>query len=89
MSPCLDAKTGKVHYRERIDSRGPYYASPVGGDGKVYVASARGVVTVLQAGTELARLSQTDLGERVMATPALVEGKVYVRTERSLMAFGR
>ena len=59
---CLDAETGKVHYRERIDSRGPHYASPVGGDGKVYVASARGVVTVLEAGAVLKRTAAKQLG---------------------------
>ncbi len=89
MLSCLDAEKGIVHYRERIDSRGPHYASPVGGDGKVYISSARGVVTVVQAGQELKVLSQTKLGERVMATPAIVDGKVYVRAEESLFAFGQ
>ena len=57
------------------------------GDGKVYAASARGEVTVLAAGDELRVLSTTDLGERIMATPALLEGTVYVRTSEHLWAF--
>lgn len=85
---CLDAGTGAVHFQSRLDAGGPYYASPVVGDGKVYVASARGEVTVLDAGDELNVLSGNDLGDRIMATPALVLGTVYVRTESQLMAFG-
>jgi len=86
---CLDSKTGKLLFRKRLEAGGPYYASPVAGDGKIYVASRRGVVTVLAAGDELKVLSRNDLGERIWATPALVDGKVYVRTEKHLHAFGR
>jgi outer membrane protein assembly factor BamB len=43
---------------------------------------------VLQAGDELKVLSRSDLGERIMATPALLGGKIYVRTEQHLFAFG-
>lgn len=88
MATCLDARTGKLHYEERTGARGPIYASPVAGDGKVYTATARGELCVLAAGDELEVLSLTDLGERIMATPALLEGKVYVRTEEHLYAFG-
>lgn len=85
---CLDAKTGKELFQGRLAARGPYYASLVGGDGKLYAASARGEVTVLAAGAELEVLSRVDLGERLMATPALADGAVYVRTETRLFAFG-
>jgi outer membrane protein assembly factor BamB len=88
MVSCFDAATGEVHYRERLDSRGPHYASPVAGDGKIYSASARGQVTVFEAGETLKVLARNQLGERIMATPALVDGKVYVRTETNLYAFG-
>ena len=85
---CFDARTGEVKYRERIGSGGPYYASLVCGDGKLFAASTRGVVTVFRTGDELEVLSRNDLGERIMATPALVDGKIFVRTARSLYAFG-
>jgi outer membrane protein assembly factor BamB len=85
---CLDAKSGALHYQERLGAGGPYYASPVAGDGKIYAASARGVVTVFSAGDELEVLSRNDLQDRIMATPALVDGTVYVRTDTKLMAFG-
>lgn len=85
---CLAAQDGRILYEERLDSRGPCYASPVAGDGKVYAASARGRVVVFAAGDELRVLSRNDLGERIMATPALAGGRVYVRGERALFAFG-
>jgi len=88
MATCVDAKTGKLVFEGRTDARGPIYASPVAGDGKIYTATARGEVCVLKAGDELVVLSRTELGERIMATPALAGGRVYVRTEGHLFAFG-
>ena len=84
---CLEARTGDVLYEGRSGARGPVYASPVAGAGKVYVSSARGVVTVLRDADTLQIVSQNDFEERILATPALSGGKVFVRTERSLSAF--
>lgn len=72
----------------RPGAGGPYYASPVVGDGKIYASSARGVVTVFEAGDTLEILAKNDLKERIMATPAIVDGTLYVRTEEALYAFG-
>ena len=58
------------------------------GDGKVYAASHNGVVVVLAAGDKLTVLARNNLGEPIGATPALVDGKIYVRTEKHLYAFG-
>jgi outer membrane protein assembly factor BamB len=85
---CLDARSGALLFAERLAARGPYYASLVAGDGKVYAASARGELTVFRAAPQLEVLSTLDLGERLMATPALADGAVYVRTETRLLAFG-
>lgn len=85
---CLDAKTGREVFQGRLPARGPYYASLVGGDGKVYAASARGEVTIFSAVSELRVLSSLDLGERLMATPALSDGMIFVRTETHIYAFG-
>lgn len=86
----FDAKTGQPHYQqERIDAIGNYYASPVAADGRIYVASLNGRVTVLAAGGELPRiLHQADFAERISATPALVEKTLYLRTPKALFAFG-
>jgi outer membrane protein assembly factor BamB len=70
------------------DALGEYYASPVAGDGKIYLASLDGKVSVLKAGADWEVLSTFDLGEPVIATPAIADGRVFVRTETALYAFG-
>ena len=85
---CLEAKTGKLNFQMKLGAGGPYYSSPVVGDGKIYVASTRGIVTVFEVGDSLNVLAHNDIKERIMATPAIVDGKIYVRTEKNLYAFG-
>jgi len=85
---CVDAKTGKSIYRGRVNAAGAYFASPVAAGGKVFVASAEGVVTVLGGGETLEVLANNDLGEPVYGTPALVGPAIYVRSSRKLWAFG-
>ena len=85
---CHDAKTGKLHYRKRLGVADSFFSSPVAGDGKIYVASHSGVVVVFAAGEEFRILSTNKLGEPVIATPAITDGVIYVRTSKSLYAFG-
>src|SRR5262245_46891423 len=74
---CRDAGDGREIFTARLGASGGYYASPVAGDGKIYVASDQGVVTILKASDELNVLGQTNLDERIMATPALVNSTLY------------
>src|SRR5262249_12461769 len=60
---CRNPGTGKAIYEERVGAEGGYFASPVAADGRIYVASDRGVVTVLEAGEKLRVLSRADLRE--------------------------
>ncbi len=87
----FDAKTGQPYYQqERIDAMGSYYASPVAADGRIYLASLNGRVTVMEAGGEKPKvLHHADFGERISATPALVENALYLRTATMLYAFGK
>jgi outer membrane protein assembly factor BamB len=87
----LDAKTGEPFYaQERLGANGNYYASPVAADGRIYVASLPGKFTVLKAGgTKPEILHQADFGTRILATPALVGERLYLRTATDLWAFGR
>ena len=85
---CRDAKTGKLVYSGRLGALGYYYSSPVAAGNKVYIASADGVVVVLDAGEELKILATNKLDGAILATPAIVEGNIYVRTESHLYAFG-
>ncbi len=85
---AVDAKTGKVLYRRRVNAAGAYYASPVAAGGKVVVTSSEGVITVLSAGPDFKILSSNDFGERIFGTPALVDSRIYVRSSSALWAFG-
>ena len=87
---CFNAKDGTpVWQEERVGAEGDYYASPVAANGRVYVASKRGVVAVIEAGETLKVIARNNLGEEIMATPAIVEDTFYVRTAKHLYAFGQ
>ena len=86
---CRVANTGALVYSGRLGALGYYYSSPVAADNKVYIASADGVVVVLDAGEELKILARNKLDGEILATPALVDGKIYLRTESHLYAFGK
>jgi outer membrane protein assembly factor BamB len=66
---------------------GGYSSSPVAAEGKVWLASEEGKVSVLRAGGEWEVLAVNDLDEGCYATPALAEGIIYLRTEEALYAF--
>jgi outer membrane protein assembly factor BamB len=85
---CRIAKTGALVYRGQLGAPGYYYASPVAADQKIYLASEEGLVVVLEAGDKLNVLARNKLDGAVLATPALVDGNIYVRTENHLYAFG-
>lgn len=91
MISSFDAKTGKPYYeKERIEAIGSYYASPVAADGRIYVVSLSGRLSVLAAGGEQPKiLHQADFGERIVASPALVGKTLYLRTASATYAFGK
>ena len=69
---------------------GGYTASPIAADGRVYLPSHSGTIVVVDArAKELKILARNVIGEKISATPALVENIMYVRTDRHLFAFGR
>ena len=85
----LDANDGRLLKQGRARGRGNYYASLVAGDGKVYLASERGVITVLKAGGQWEILSSYDFGERIMATPVVAEGRLFIRTDEALYCYAK
>jgi outer membrane protein assembly factor BamB len=86
----LDARDGRVVRRDRLEGAGgAYYASPVTGDGKVYLVSERGRLTVVSAAGEWKDLATADFKESVYATPALADGRIYLRTAGHLYCLGR
>lgn len=89
MVTCLDAKTGKPHYeQERLGALGSYYPSPVAAEGRIYICSNDGKITVLAAGAKPEILHRAELGERVHSTPALAHNRIYIRSANHLWSFG-
>jgi outer membrane protein assembly factor BamB len=87
---CYEAATGKEVYRERISGGGDSYtASPVAADGRLYFASEQGQVRVVKAGPVFELLAVNALGDYVMATPAISNGTLFVRSQHFLTALGR
>lgn len=81
---CLNAKTGEVAYQSRIGEGGSYSASPVAADGKVYLSSEDGAIYVLKAGNKYEMLAKNEMGEVLMATPAISDGMLFVRGQNHL-----
>jgi outer membrane protein assembly factor BamB len=85
----LDPASGKILKQGRTpDALEEYYASPVAADGKIFVVSASGKVTVLKADAQWEILAMNDLDEEVWATPAIAGSNLYIRTRGALYAFG-
>lgn len=85
----LDAETGRQIKAGRLTGAlGKYFASPVAADGKLYLLDETGAVTVVKAGGEWEILSSWASGEGGNATPAIVDGRIYLRTHENLYCFG-
>jgi outer membrane protein assembly factor BamB len=82
---CFRPQTGELVYETRVGT-GAFTASPIAGDGKIYIANEEGTVYVVQAGADYKLLAANSLGEPTLATPAISEGVLYFRTTRSLIA---
>jgi hypothetical protein len=61
----------------------------VAGDGKIYLVSETGETFVLRAGRTPEVLAENDLGERFIASPAIAQGRLFLRSDRTLFAVGR
>ncbi|MEY3174107.1 MAG: hypothetical protein RLZZ436_2021 [Planctomycetota bacterium] len=83
----LDAATGKVQKQKRLRATADYYASPVAGDGKVYLLNVNGELTVLAADT-WEELHTVALEADGHATPAISGGRLFVRAGETLYCFG-
>jgi hypothetical protein len=86
---CMDFKTGKVHYQERIGGPGAAIASPVISNGHLYLASYNGTINVIKTGELPILIHETKLTGKIAATPAIVKDDLYIRTSEFLYAFSR
>ena len=85
---CLDARTGKEVYGQQRIKPGTYSGSPVLADGKIYVTNEDGLTTVVQAGPEFKVLAENPLNDYVLSSPAISDGRIYLRTAQNLYAIG-
>ena len=87
---AYELQTGKEIYRQRLPVIGSgYSASPVAADGKIYLSSEDGDIVVISAGPTFAHVASNAMGDMLMATPAISDGVMYVRSTRTLFAVGR
>lgn len=82
IASCRDAKTGKVHWQQRLE--GNYSASPLYADGKIYFQNEQGVGTVIAAGKTFRKLASNDLQARTLASYAVADGALFIRTEKEI-----
>ncbi len=84
---CLTAATGKPLWRQQLG--GKFYASPVSVNNRVYCISRKGDVTTVAADADYKLLGRCKLPEGTDATPAIANGRMYLRTPKRLVAIGR
>ena len=87
---CFRATSGEVMWQQRLGraSREGFSASPIGVDGKIFFTNDQGQTFVLKAGPEFELLHSNEIGSRTLASPALVDGRWYIRTRTELIAIG-
>ncbi len=82
---CVDARTGKVHWQERLG--GSYSSSPIVSKGRIYYTNETGAVKVVKATKKFELLVTNELGERTLASPAVADNALFYRTEKHLWRF--
>jgi outer membrane protein assembly factor BamB len=85
---CLNLRDGRPLKAERLPAHGSYYSSPVTGDGKIYLLNEHGDLTVVSAGRDWKVLATANFDEDTYATPAIADGRIYLRTAGHLYCFG-
>ena len=90
---CVEPKTGRVIWTERLDAKVKLESSPTGADGKIYLMSHLGEIFVVKAGDEFELLHSTQLGEsqstNIRASIAAAQGQLFIRTDRKLFCVGK
>src|SRR5687768_14046168 len=86
---CLDAKTGAEVYGQQRIKPGTYSGSPVLADGKIYITNEDGLTTVLAAGPKFEVLAENPLNDYCLSSPAISDGKIFIRTGQYLYAIGK
>ena len=86
---CLDAKTGAEVYGQQRIKPGTYSGSPVLADGKIYITNEDGLTTVIAAGPKFEVLAENPLNDYTLSSPAISDGRIYIRTSGFLYSIGK
>lgn len=86
VATCWEAATGRVWWQERLP--GNYSAAPIAGDGRIYFLNEEGLTTVVRAAREFSVVARNPLGEMAIATPAVSDGAIFIRTAGHLWRIG-
>ena len=76
---------GKLFWQERL---GEHHASLVSAAGLVYFLNDDGVMSVVRPGPEFQRVARNELGEKTFASPAISQGQIFLRGNKSLFCIG-
>ena len=83
---CFEAKTGVIAWTERL---GEHHASLVSANGLVYFLNDQGVTHVVRPGPKFDLVARNELGERTFASPAISQGRMFIRTDKNLFCIGQ
>lgn len=86
---AYDPQTGKRAFRGRVGTGGAFSASPIGADGRLYISSEDGEVYVISATPDMKQIAKNDMKEVIMATPAISDGLIVLRTMGHLYGVGQ
>ena len=82
VATCVDAKSGEIHWQERLG--GKYSASPIYAGGNIYCLSEEGVGIVFKAGKTFEEIARNALEERTLASYAVIDNALLIRTDEHL-----
>ena len=86
IASCVDAKTGDTHWSERLG--GNFSASPVLAEGRIYFLNETGTMYVVKASKTFEIISENSIGDKTLASPAVLDGAVFIRSEMRLWKIG-
>jgi outer membrane protein assembly factor BamB len=87
IAQCFDEKSGQLHWQERLPT-GDHKASPLAAEGRVYFVGLKGRTTVVAAAAKFERLAENRLDDELIASPAVADGKLYLRGRKALYCLG-
>jgi outer membrane protein assembly factor BamB len=86
IATCLDARTGKIHWQQRLG--GNYSASPIFAGGRIYFLNEEGVTTILSPGKKFSRIRRNSIDGSTLASMAVSGGSIFIRSNTHLYRIG-